>query len=133
MPCYLFSQVYSDVQLNDFVEIYFSEKEIRTFDENEVRSIFEKNEYDRNDIISRNTKKKDSLTVQKELQLKYDIDLYQQQIDLVIESKLRQLCYQKSMPYDLYIEIKNKFRSDLKFHRSLQPYFTQFFKSKDDE
>ena len=40
------------------------------------------------------------------------------------------LCSSKSIDYETYLEIQDKYKTDIKFQRSLKPYFDHYLKTK---
>ena len=126
---------YSKTQLQDFVTIYMDAKEITT-SENKILIVDAKlTEYEISherykEIFHSNLQSKDVKLSSTEISFFDEMQKLNEKIKQEIENSISRLCNSMSIDYKIFNSIKQKYRSDIKFQRSLKPYFDQYFKTR---
>ncbi len=127
--------LFSDTQLKNFVDIYMDTKKTKNMSVYELATVdklkahgISNARYKEVFHTSISNKKielsKTEISFFNEIQKAEDLLKKEQKVKLIAE------CTSRSINYDTYLEIRGKYHSDIKFQRSLKPYFDQYFKSK---
>lgn len=120
---------FSDKDLNDFVSVYMSIKSIKKSSSKLDSSLFARHNIspERYRLIS------SSLVTMKKIQLSEDELLYIEEIkkqnqkaELRKENELKHLCNAHSLSYERYNTILHRYQTDIKFQRSIKPFFDHF-------
>lgn len=125
---------YSTNQLQDFVTIYMDAKEINT-SENKVLTVNTKlTEYAISperykEIFHSNLQSNDINLSSAEISFFDEMQKLDKEIKQEKEKSILRLCTDKSLDYETFNSIRQKYKSEIKFQRSLKPYFDQYFKA----
>jgi hypothetical protein len=127
--------LFSETQLKNFVDIYMDSKKTKNMSDYELvtsekmkahgisnaryKEIFQTSISNKKVELSKN-----EISFFDEIQKAEDLIKREQ------NAKLRAECTSRSFNYNTYLEIKGKYHSDIKFQRSLKPYFDQYFKTR---
>ena len=126
-----FSQTtYLPSELEDFVSIYMTSKSKEARNTEPDEALFSKYQisrarYQQISQASISGKKIELDTNEKEF-----FEALQKLKDLKIsekENKTKELCLQNDLPFSKYNSILEKYKTDIAFQRSLQPYFKNYF------
>ncbi|MGK0317428.1 MAG: hypothetical protein ACI86M_003672 [Saprospiraceae bacterium] len=131
----LTQDTYSTNQLQDFVTIYMDAKKINT-SENKVLTVNAKlTEYAISherykEIFHSNLQSNDVNLSSSEISFFDEMQKLDKEIKQEKEKSILRLCTDKSLDYETFNSIRQKYKSDIKFQRSLKPYFDQYFKAR---
>ena len=122
---------FSESDLQDFVNIYMTSKSKDSRSTKQDEALFRKCQIspERYQLIAQ------ARTVNKEIKLdSREAEFFEELEKLKVktkeekESRLRQLCSEQDLPFSKFESILKKYKTDISFQRSLQPYFKNYFK-----
>ena len=126
---------YSPSQLQSFVDIYMDAKSDRSISGYELQLSSKLDAYDisyvryREIIHTRDTGMKIQLTPNEKSFIK-EIQTADEKIKKNQNGALSKLCTEKSLDFSTYIEIRELYKTDIKFQRSLKPYFDHYLNAE---
>jgi len=135
LPCLLAAQQsYSPSILEKFTEVYFKEKEISVIQQNEIEAIFSKHNFSQSDYSAvRDNKTEHKSKGDKWSSLQNDLLSFQKTKESKKKVALESYCLDIGIDYQLFLEIKKKYRQSIQFNRKLQPYFSKKFQLDNDD
>lgn len=135
LPVLLIAQQnYSPLILEKFTDVYFKEKEVSKIQENEIEAIFSKYNFSQSDYSSaRENRKEQKSKGDRWLSLQNELIDFQKKIESNKKDALENYCQEIGIDYQLFLEIKKKYRQSIQFNRQLQPYFSKKLQLDKDE
>ncbi len=125
---------YSDIQLQAFTEIYMEAKNTKTVEGSQTIISNLLSEYNI-DIERYRTIFKANLEGQNVELTDNEISFFDkiQNIDRIEKEKhtttIKNLCTSSGLEHQIYTDIKDRYKSDIKFQRTLKPYFDHYINS----
>lgn len=113
-----------------FVKIYFQEKEIPQIDDKLIQTIFQEHNISKDNFSNLAPQSLNNPTY---LLFKSKLDSLENVYKSDKHEKLMEICQANNIDINEYLDIKNKYRNNLHFHRSLKPYFDNYIKSISNE
>lgn len=125
---------YSEPEISSFINVYFSEKEIKSLDDKMIEEIFQKHNISK-EKYTELIKDSDKSSSRNEniKSFEQEILVYENQYELLKENEIKKLCISNNISLSKYRKIKHDFQNDLKFHRSLKSNIKKHLNNKIDE
>ena len=125
---------YSENEITNFIEIYFSEKEISKYNDSSLINIFQKHSINKEKYLELKKYKNRSVSeIQSIKDIEKDLSVYENEQEIYINDEIIKLCNKLNISINRYYEIKKDFQYNLIFHRSLKPNIDKYLKSINHE
>ena len=126
---------YSPTQLQSFVDIYMeakNNKSIGSFDKVIIDKLAESGvSYARYREIFQSSLAEEKITLNDNEKVFFDeLQVLEDKYKGDLKVKLKEQCKTSSINYESYVEIREKYKSDIKFQKSLKQYFDQYINGK---
>lgn len=131
----LFSQGgYLPDQLNVFVSVYMTQKENVVDTEKKIKTLLIEHEISQEryaQMVRQASSGKEIIVTVKEKAFFEALDLEKAIMEREKEAFIQQKCADENLDYEDYLVIFSRYQTDIRFQRSLKPYFDQYFKRKE--